>query len=236
MCGTGFEEAPPPMHRNQRAAVAHTPSEPNIHMEKLKAQSKMYGTYFMQQLKNPSRPLEGTEGFTNALISIILFSLLIAGAMYTLIRNVSWSHVDSAFLTVMASHMAFILALIALVLISLFTINHFFGPALTLKSIVGLYGAHLSFLLISAAASLLFILMNSFTFGAAALTITMSLAIFILPLYLISALLAEKPAGLDPLYGFLLYVAMFSIVLLLFTTIVADSAFREFLNSLRIGL
>ncbi|MEK3935624.1 hypothetical protein MKY41_09900 [Sporosarcina sp. FSL W7-1349] len=225
------------MHRNQRTAVAPTPSEPNIHMEKLKAQSKMYGTYFMQQLKNPSRPLEEEQaGFLNALISIVLFTLLVAGAMYTLIWNVSWSHESGTFLTVMASHMAFILALIILALISLFTINHFFGPALMLKSIVSLYGAHLSLLLITAAASFLFILMNSFTFGAVALTITMSLAIFVLPLYLISTLLAEKPAGLDPLYGILLYVFMFSIVLLIFTTIVADSAFGEFLNNLRIGL
>ncbi|BAQ10060.1 hypothetical protein OXB_1589 [Bacillus sp. OxB-1] len=225
------------MHRNQRAAVAPTPAEPSIHMEKLKAQSKMYGTYFMRQLKNPSRPLEDEQtGFPNALISIILFSMLIAGAMYTLIRNVSWSHEGGAFLTALASQMAFILGFIALVLISLYTINHFFGPALTLKSIVSLYGAHLSFLLISAAASLLFILMNSFTFGVVALTITMSLAIFILPLHLVSTLLTEKPAGLDPLYGTLLYVAMFSILLLLLTTIVADSAFGEFLHGLRIGL
>ncbi|MFS0576587.1 hypothetical protein AB1K83_13195 [Sporosarcina sp. 179-K 3D1 HS] len=238
-CGTRFEGSTSGVpvnleHVTATETIAQAQLEPNVHVEKLKAQSKMYGSYFMQQLKKPSRSFqEGQEEFTNALISIILFCVLTAGAIYTMIRSVVSGFVEVPFLSTIINNMAFTLVLIALALISLFTINKFFGSQLTLKSIASLYGAHLSLLLVTAAAAFLFMLMKSYTFGNVALALTVLLAIFILPLYLISTLLTQKPTGLDPLYGFFLYLVLFLILFAIFVTIMADSALGQFIGLYR---
>ena len=68
-----------PAQNTVQAKQQQVPIEPNIHVEKMKAQSKMYGSYFMQHLKRPSHAFnQSQEGFLNGLISVILLGVVFA--------------------------------------------------------------------------------------------------------------------------------------------------------------
>ncbi|HJF33602.1 MAG TPA: YIP1 family protein [Sporosarcina psychrophila] len=205
--------------------------EPNIHMEKIKAQSKMYGSYFMQHLKRPSHAFnQSQEGFVNGLISIILLGIVFA----LTVSAVSSSFLSSygpGFISVFGSTIISVLIVMGIPLLALFIINKFFGQQQSFKSIISIYGAHLSPVIIGAGAAFLLILMKSFAFGNFILATLFVFAIFILPLYLISALLTRKSTNaLDPLYGFILYLVSFAILFILFITILADSALGQFID------
>ncbi|MER2090420.1 MAG: hypothetical protein ABS920_11835 [Sporosarcina sp.] len=224
------------MHQAPNTAQAQqmpqpAPVEPNIHVEKIKAQSKMYGGYFMQHLKRPSHAFnQSQEGFVNGLISVILLGVVFA----LIVSAVSSSFLSSygpSFISVFGSTIISVLIVVGLPIVTLFIINKLFGPQLSFKSIISIYGAHLSPLLIGSGAALILILLKSFAFANVILATVLMFAIFILPLYLISVLLTKKSTNtLDPLYGFILYLVLFTILFIIFITILADSALGQFID------
>lgn len=235
-CGTKFEyHALTENSVNQeRLAIAQTvtpnSAQANIHVDHMKEQFNLYTSHFMQQLKSPSLAFrEEKIAFTYGLTSIVLFSLLISGSMYLLIPDESWT---SGMLSVLINNAVFSLATIAIALVSLFLISRYFGPQLSLKSIIFLYGAHLPLLILCMGVTFLFLLIKSYTVGSFILTITFLLAILALPLYLISSLLTKESTSLDPLYGFILYIITFTIIFMVFLTISADSALGGFMSAL----
>ncbi len=208
-------------------------AEPNVHVEKIKAQSKMYGSYFMRQLKRPSLAFnQDTTAFSNGLISTILLGIMIALSLYTFTNNVWGSGYGPGFISVFGSILIFSTIFMGIAILSLFIINRFFGPQLSFKSIVSVYGGHLSPLLIGSGVSFLLMLLKSYTFGNLILSLVFIFAVFILPLFLISTLLTKKPTGFDPLYGFMLYIVTFLILFFIFITILADSTIGEYFEEL----
>jgi len=247
-CGTKFEDAAVHFTDNsvtervaatQSETVIPTPSqpaEPNVHVENLKKQSKMYGSYFMQQLKKPSLIYNrGEAEFTNGLISIVLLGVLLSLSLYIFMGEI-FSGYGPGFFSFFSSVLVFILIAMGIVISSLFLTNKFFGPQHSFKTIMSFYGAHFSPLLIAATASLLLMLLKSYTFGNLILSAIFIFAIFILPLYLISLLLTKKSSHIDPLYGFSLYVVMFSIFFIIYITILADSTIGGYFDELNYWL
>ena len=208
--------------------------EPNVHIEKLKTQSKMYGAYFVEHLKKPSLiHNRGETAFSNGLVNILLLGILIACSLYTFTRGLSES-MNPGFFSFFGGMLIFTLATMGIALLALVLITTFFGPpqSQSFKAMVGLYGAHLTPLLIGAVVSLLLMFVNSLLYGNLVLGIVFMLSVFLLPLYLISFLLTQKPANLDPLYGFLLYIATFTVLFTLLMTILADSMISDYLTGL----
>ncbi|MBO0589676.1 CHY zinc finger protein [Sporosarcina sp. E16_8] len=243
-CGTKFEEVTVAYADDsvtERVAATQSepiipapaqPAEPNIHVENLKKQSKMYSSYFMQQLKRPSLIYNrGEAEFTNGLISIILLGVLLSLSLYIFMGEIFGGY-GPGFFSFFSSVLVFFLFAVGIVILSLFLSNKFFGPQHSFKTIISFYGAHLSPLLIAATVSLLLILLKSFTFGNLILSIVFMFAIFVLPLYLISFLLTKKPTGMDPLYGFLLYLVMFTVLFVIFMVILADSTIGGYIDEL----
>ena len=218
-------------------AQQQVPVEPNIHVEKMKAQSKMYGSYFMQHLKRPSHAFnQSQEGFVNGLISVILLGVVFALTV-SAVSGSFMSGYGPSFMSIFSSTVISVLIVMGIPLLALFIINKLFGPQLPFKSIISVYGGHLSPLLIGAGAAFLLILLKSFTLGNIILGIVLLFAIFILPLYVISALLTKKSAPvLDPLYGFILYLVSFAILFTIFISILADSALGQFIDMLGMWL
>lgn len=246
-CGTKFEEAAVDYIDNsvteqvaatQAEPVIPTPTqptEPNIHVENLKKQSKMYGSYFMQQLKRPSLIYNRGEEFTNGLISIILLGVLLSLSLYIFMGQL-FSGYGPGFFSFFSSVLVFILFAMGIVISSLFLTNKFFGPQHSFKTIISFYGAHFSPLLIAATVSLLLMLLKSYTFGNLIVSIVFIFALFILPLYLITLLLTKKSTHMDPLYGFSLYIVMFSILFIIYITILADSTIGGYFDQLNYWL
>ncbi|MBE1556042.1 hypothetical protein [Sporosarcina limicola] len=239
-CGTEFEKGIESTILEQGATIESVQqpispekmAEPNIHIEKIKAQSKMYGSYFVQQLKRPSLAFNQEKAnFSNGLTSILLLAVVIALTLYSFLNSM-FSGYEPGFISIFGSILIFSLVAMGISLVSLFLISRFFGPQLSFKAITSLYGGHLSPLLIGAGVSLLLLFLESFTYGNLVLWIVFTFAVFILPLYLISSLLTKKPTGIDSLYRFILYIVTFSILFYIFVSILADSRIRVYFNDL----
>lgn len=203
--------------------ASETQQEANQHVENLKKQSKLYGSYFLANLKKPALTHSRSDAsLIHPLISIGLLALIISIATYIPYAAFNYFY-DVNFVSYVIKAFFFMLVIIGIASLSLFVINHFFGPKLNYKAIISVYGAHLSPSIIAAIVTLLLLFLKSYQFGLTLLSLTVIFSFFILPLYLISGLLAEKSVKIPPFYGFMLYVAMSSFLFYIFGRILADS-------------
>ncbi len=205
------------------------PAEPNVYVENTKEKSKLYLQYFLQQLNAPSiAKTQGSSNFSNAVISILLLALLISLSFSAGIGSANIY--GPSFFSVFIGMLFFSIVSMALAIASLWLVNNFFGPQHSFKSIVNLYGGHLSLILLVAALSLLLMMVKSYTFGTLSLLIIILFSVMLLPLYLISVLLTKKSNALDPLYAYMIFIVGFSIIYMIFTFILADSTIGTLLN------
>lgn len=207
--------------------------KPNPTIQSIKDQAKKYWQYFKVHLKAPMQLYEKYEQeFVNGVMSIILFSILIALSFFSLIRNALSTTGSESFYSTFGGIFIFSCLSVGLVLVTLTLINHFFGPQYAFKSIVSLFGGHLPITILLLLLSVVLTLLKSFVIGFILLFIAFSYTIFLLPLYLISALLTKKSSGSDPFFGFIIYVVTFSILFTLFMTLLADTRIGLLLNHL----
>ena len=203
---------------------------PNIHIEKIKKKSKVYRTYFVQQLKNPSRAFEqGEKDFSNGLISIILFAIVYTVSLF-LVVNRNYFGESLGFFPFFFQIMLLVFLLFGIAIFALFIANNFFGSPNSLKAIISFYGGQLSPVVVSVGVSFLLMLIQSFTYGQLVLVVSFVFALFILPLYLVSFLATKKAPGLDPLYGFILYILVFVLLFLILVTVLAGTMLGTYLD------
>lgn len=228
-CGASFSE-----QSLDNKDVITKQIESNPHIENIKDKSKLYFNYFIKYLKNPSHIYQKDENeFINGIISIVLLATLIGFSFFTLVHNNAYDIYNTSFFSIFGSLFMFSIISIGLVLLTLLLINNFFGPQHSFKSIISLYGGHLSPVILLGVVSLLLLFLKSFTFGSIILIIAFLFSVFILPLYLISFLLTKKSNSADPFYGFIIYIMTFSILLSIFTIILADSTISNYLSDFK---
>ncbi|WP_427138236.1 hypothetical protein [Psychrobacillus psychrodurans] len=192
---------------NAESVVSRTRSvKPNAHVDNIKRKTKIYSSYFIQQLKKPDHAYNrGESVFTSSLVSIILFTALVTISLFLFTTNSYWSNSPS-FLSFFMDAFLLTIFIIGLVIFSTFLISSFFGPQNSFKTIISFYGGQLSAPIISATISIFLMLVKSFTYGNAILTIYLVFSLFILPLYVISFLLTKNHSGVDPHYKDLYYL------------------------------
>lgn len=227
LCGTELEE----LLLNIESVASRTrPAKPNVHIENIKSKTKIYSAYFIQQLKKPSHSHIHVESeFRSSLASIILFTALVAISLFLFSKDLYMNNPPN-FLSFFMESFLLTFLIIGLVILSTFLISNFFGPQHSFKAIITFYGGQLSASIILVTASIFLMLVESFTYGNAILTICIVFSLFILPLYVMTFLLTKNHSGVDPLYGFILYIATFTILLILFVTIVGNSKITEYFN------
>ncbi|WP_277586725.1 hypothetical protein [Psychrobacillus antarcticus] len=216
---------------NTESVASRTrPAKPNVHIENIKSKTKIYSAYFIQQLKKPSHSHIHVESeFRSSLASIILFTALVTISLFLFSKDLYWNN-PPHFLSFFMESFLLTFLLIGLVILSTFLISNFFGPQHSFKVIISFYGGQLSAPIILVSASIFLMLVESFIYGNAILTICIIFSLFILPLYVMTFLLAKSHSGVDPLYGFILYIATFTILLIIFVTIVGNSKIVEYFN------
>lgn len=228
-CGAPFSE-----QDSLNKDIFQKPIESNPHIENIVNKSKKYLSYLIKYLKNPSHIYKrGENEFLNGIINIALLAILIGLTFFTLATNNTHVLDNSGFLSIFGNLFIFSIISTGLVLLTLLLINNFFGPQHSFKSIISLYGGHLSPMILLGVTSLLLLLFKSFTYGSIMLIIVYVFPIFILPLYLISFLLLKKSNSTDPFYGFIIYIVTFSILLSIFTITLADSTMISYLNDFK---
>lgn len=218
---------------NTESVASRTQSvKPNVHVENIKRKTKIYSSYFIQQLKKPSQAYNHGEGrFSSSLVSIIIFTALVTASLFLFTNDLYGSNSPS-FLSFFIETFLLTFFIIGLVIFASFLISNFFGPQHSFRTIISFYGGQLSAPIILVTTSIFLMLVESFYYGNALLTISLVFCIFILPLYVISFLLTKSNSAVDPLYGFILYIATFTILLLLFVTIVGSSKVGEYFNNM----
>lgn len=226
------------------SAGAGVGPEPSVHLETVKRQTKMYGSYFLQYLKQPSLILRNPEKeFRNGLISIALFAVILALALYTMIRNFTVNAYSFAsmfgsgssgppFFSIFFGVILSAVVAMAVIIVLLYAINTFFGPGHSIQQMTAIYGAHLLPGILLAVLGFVLFLVKSNVYGNLLILISFAFVIFLAPIFIISTLLSKHPKGVDPLYGFLIYLVAVTITFSILLSIIADSAIGQLIDEI----
>lgn len=212
--------------RETAASVANQAAETNESLEKVKETSRAYGGFFINYLKNPSQIFaRQSSELTNGLITIGIVALLTILTFYSLINNAMGEYgYGPSFISVFFNTLIGLVVFIAIVVTLLFLINKLFGTDISYQSVVSIFGAHMTPVAIFVAIAFLLSILKSNMYAILFLMIGLALIISIIPLYIISSLLTKRPKGIDPLYGYLLYILAFIISFSILAGILVDSA------------
>ncbi|WP_019413918.1 zinc ribbon domain-containing protein [Paenisporosarcina sp. TG20] len=217
------------------------PTEPNAQLEKVKETSKQYWSYFLQHLKKPSIIFNHAEAnFINAIISVVILSLLVSLSIYKNMSLVMQPFSGDATFEVESIAPSFIklfisstliLSIILLLSISIiYILSKFFGPEVPFKNITSIIGTFtIPFILLNIVAYIL-LFIDSLVIGNAILSISILLCLFVMPLYVISTLLSKQSKSLDALYAFLIYIVLFPIGLSIIISVFVDSTIGKYLT------
>lgn len=218
---------------------ASTSPSSNEIVEQAVGVSKEFSSYFKEYIKEPSLIFPKKENeFKNGLISTALVALLIALTVSGLYRNIAYNEMYYSFvdmpspISMFGSILLFMVIAIIVTLALLFIINKFFGTESSFKEITSIFGVHMLPVNILALLSFILVLIKSNTTGWILLFIAFGLVISMIPIYLINSLLTQSSKGVDPFYGYLLYLIAVGITYTVLFAIFVDSAIGNFLNSI----
>lgn len=205
-------------------------SNASIHFEEFKKNFQLYVQYFIRFLKNPSaKSINNHVTLRNSLISILLFTILATLSFHKLTEKFTFVSEHTLTLSALTHIFAVVLSLQVVGILSISLINHFFGPQYSFKKLIYLYGRHLSLINILTFASFVLFFLDSFSFGGTLFFLLLLFSFFILPLYILMYLLLKKSIGLDPFYGFIVYLITFGILIMILLSFFANSFVVEYL-------
>lgn len=209
------------------------PAQPNVHIEKVKDQSKMFFNYFTTYLKQPSSIFgTGERQFTNGLIAIIAYAIIIGLTLFIFANSFNFfGNTGAIFFNVFGGSLIFTLAIFAIIVISLLIVAKGFGPDSTWKEIVSLLGTLSIPSVLLAIVSLFFFLVKSYDFGYWLFLISFILIMFAIPLFIITKLLTVQSKSLDSFYSYLIYMVIFSVLFYLLITIIWNNTVGKYMDA-----
>lgn len=254
-CGAGLVANPnmgsqatvTPEPAGYQAATAVNPAhtEPNQHVEKVKVQSKQYWNYFLRYFKQPGSIIDqSADQFVNALITMGIFALFFSLAIYKNL-SVALSPMDElggffggsqslmpSFFSVLFGTVLTLGLLFALSAACIYAVSKFAGPDESFKSIVTSFGTLMipSVALVILAYALL--LISSMTYGNLVLIISLSLAVSVMPLYLVTVLLKKASKTFDSYYAYLSYIVLFTVGTFIIVTVFFDATVGQYMDDL----
>ncbi len=225
----GQQYQQPYQQQYQQAA----PTQPNVHVERVKDQSKMFFNYLTTYIKQPSTIFgTGDRQFTNGLIAIIAYALIIGLTLFVFVNGIYGYMFDTGqiFFNVFGGSAIFILAIFAVITISLLIVTKGFGPDVTWKEIVCLLGTLSIPSILLSILSLFFFIVKSYDFGYWLFLVSIILIISAIPLYIITRLLTIRSKSLDSFYAYLVYIVIFSILFYVLTNVVWNNTVGKFME------
>src|SRR5699024_9320835 len=140
----------------QQPQQPQQPQQVNPTVEKMKATSRSYWAYFLRYIKRPSQAFEtGATEFVSAMISCVLYVVLLALSVYLLISQNTYGLFEVPFFRVFFGMGLFLVVFMAVTLLVMFLTNKLFGPGASFKDVVAQYGGHLTPALLIAALTLI---------------------------------------------------------------------------------
>lgn len=202
--------------------------QPNPMLEQFKGTVEDYGRYFLKYAKNPSAVFRNPqEEFFNGLTTFLLL-VFVAGISYF-----SLEPAGETFVPFLGQTLLYFVVHAAIIIISLYTVSRFFGPELSIKKFIAIYGTHLIPAAVIGVLALLLIQLDFAAYGIVLLALSATYyTLFILPLYLIVKLLSTRTSLIDPLYAYLSYIAMAGILHTFFIKFAVEKDLALFIQSL----
>jgi hypothetical protein len=226
-CGTALGNEVIGSRLTRNNSIGKTDTRPNETVEKVKMASKMYWSYLLNYLKNPSDVLNQEEKeFVNGIVNIVIMAVLVGLSFFILLKRVALSFLvipyEPHFFSTMSGSLLFILITTAIVICSLLLTLKFLGPVQSFKRIVCIYGTQLipsTFLVLIA---FILLLLKAYTFGNFLLSFALLFAFLIVPLYILIRLLKQEVEILDPHYCVAVYVVIFGIAFSILFILLGD--------------
>lgn len=226
------------------ASVYETPADPNLHVEKVKETSKQYWGYFLEHIKRPSAIFtDHNKNFVNALITFGIFALIIALGINDLISyfiapvdDLSNLFVQESlkpsFIQILIYSVISLAVVFALSLGALYAVAKFAGPQTPFKTLATMFGTYLLPASMVLFAAYLLLLIDSRGIGTSLFLMGILFSVFVMPLFIITSLVAQKSRQIDSFYAFIAYIALFTVGLSIVLSVLVDSTLNDFLSQL----
>lgn len=198
-------------------------------LEKLKEQSKMYFSYFMQQLKKPS----GQSDLKNSLISIGLYILLTVIAVYSLINRAfsnSYYFEGPSFMQIFFYAAIFFIVLNAIGVTAVFLTSRFFSENLSFKEVINRFGGYYALPIILSVVGILLAFLKSYSIAMISIYFGLIIAFGLIPVFVMIRQLSLKSKGVDSFYAYMFYLLLNVIFGVIIGLFIADSAIGEMLS------
>lgn len=226
-CGTALSNDVIGAELTRSKPIGKSDTGPNEYVEKVKMASKMYWSYLLNYLKNPSDILNQEEKeFVNGIVNIVIMAVLVGLSFFVLLKRSALSFLVSPyephFLSTLGSSLLFIFITTVIVIFSLLLTLKFLGPVQSFKRIVSIYGTQLipsAFLVFIA---FILLLLKAYTFGNFLLSFALLYAFLIVPLYVLIRLLKQEVEMLDPHYCIAVYVVIVGVAYSIFLILLGD--------------
>ncbi|MDQ0229285.1 zinc ribbon domain-containing protein [Metabacillus malikii] len=219
------------------------PAEPNKHVETAKAMSKLYFSYFIQGIKNPTTAAQSVreEQFINGLITMIIYALCVPLTLYFGIKaalsDMFGEFGNELSFSVVLKPIFFSIIILGLIALVTFAVIKLGRVQVTIKDVFARFGTFLivptAFILIGFILSLIQVELYTYLLWAG-----LAGMLFVIP-FTIFSFKKDVTFGLDAVYGTLL--TYLSIVIIFKVTIDSvlgdlykyigfDSSFLNFFN------
>lgn len=247
-CGTPLSDhteqtsVPETVATNQEAVYSEShsttsqpePTQPNEQIEKLKTESKQFFSFLLQQLKSPSQHFnQVNSGIKNSLISISLYILLTAIAIFSIVRSLfggGYGYFGPSLVQVVFYLTLFSLLVLAVNLTAIFVTSKLFSESLTFGEVTRKVGGYYVLPIAFSLGSILLALIHSYTLSSIILYIGAILAFGTVPTFVMMKLLASKSKSVDGFYAFLFYIAFTAVIGFILGLLIMDSAIGELLG------
>nr|WP_106784440.1 Yip1 family protein [Lysinibacillus timonensis] len=210
------------------------PAQPNVHVEKVKDQSKAFINFFTTYLKQPSTIFSSGESqFVNGIITVVLYALIVGLTLFVAAHSMFGMFIDTSeiFFNVFGGSAIFIIAIYAVVVLSLWIVAKNFGPETSWKAITSYLGAFsIPSILLTVVALLLF-LISAYQFANNILFIALLLVVLAVPLFVITRLLTFQTKNFDMFHSYLVYIIIFLVLFWILMNVVWNNTVGKFMDS-----
>lgn len=203
-------------------------------LDQIKQHSKAYFAYFMQQLQSPSNQVHEAANQKNHLISVIVYIVLTAISIYTLLNSAIGMSVFNSygpsFIQILLSTLVFLAIGILMSVVAIYITSKLFSDPLNFKTVLAKIGSYFALPILLSTAGIVLSIIGSNFIASFSVYIGVSLAIGLIPLYIMIKQLTLKSKGIDGFYAFLFYLVVTAVIGTIIGLFIMDSAFGDMMN------
>ena len=208
----------------------------NPQMDQIKKISSNYFGSFVTLLKQPSRSLSEQQSFSNALISFVLFSFVIAFSIYSMINGAMEKVSDYSFGMVDTSlPVGVLIALMIIMMIGtilptvlIFVLEKIFVQQSNFKKVFILVSNFYPLFIAVVAVAIVLSLIGTVKFSILLIVLSFLFVILLLPLYVMTHVLKGTQPAIDPFFIYLIL----AIAILLVIYFIGDSVVSALLDEM----